>query len=188
MKGIGEVRRPDLPGLRKTARQALGNGNEIGALQLGAKAAPADAFGARLAHSYRLLANDEDALEAAKAVVQVLPYFDMATTELRASSGAVMARAPAQTSRDLTSAAVASPLTLQIRLDGDAVDVAAWSPSSATLEQVLAAREELSQALARRGLRLRRFAAAEVPAEQPPPVSRLLDDPLYRRSYVEVIA
>lgn len=174
-----------------TGRPSSGKIRETKALGATAASQRQAAFGDCLARSYEILANDADALEAAKAVVQVLPYFEAATTELRSSGGGVMARARGARRAQLDGAPpAATPLTLQIRLDGDAVDVAAWCNDGAALEQVLAAREALEEGLARRGLRLRHFGVAErASAEAEAAKARqLLDDPSLRRSYMEVIA
>ena len=154
----------------------------------------AGAFGERLADTYRLLSNDDEALEAAKAVVQVLPWLDAPRDELHLAGRGVVARGRAvpRTQRGAEvghASGGAKTLTLHLRLDGKSVDISAWARDRATVEELLAARDEVARALRDRGLTLRRLVAGEEAESAASGDTRgLFDDPTLKRSYMEVIA
>ncbi len=154
----------------------------------------AGAFGERLAETYRLLSNDDEALEAAKAVVQVLPWLTAPREELHLAGGGVVARGRAvprtQLGLDAGHASGGSKtLTLHLRLDGKSVDISAWARDRATVEELLAARDEVVRVLRDRGLMLRRLVAGEEAESARSGDTRgLFDDPTLKRSYMEVIA
>jgi hypothetical protein len=152
----------------------------------------AGGFGEHLAERYRVLANDEEALEAAKLVVQALPWLNTPQEPLRLVTGGVVARGAARSAGMAAAGRPAVPdrhnLTLHLQIDGDAVDITASAAHRETVELLLAARDELAQVLRERGLTLRRLVAAEGDSEADGPAPSMRTDLALRRSYMEVIA
>ncbi len=161
-------------------------------------------FGEQLAERYRVLANDDEALEAAKLVVQALPWLSAPQEQLRLVRGGVVARGAVAraaggrgASRLGSSAPLARPsepgapsnLTLHLQIDGDQVDIVASAAHRETVERLLAARDEVARVLRDRGLKLRRLVATEAEREADAVRSALSKTaPVLGRSYMEVIA
>lgn len=148
-------------------------------------------FDDRLAKSYRLLANDEEALEAAKSVIAVLPFVDAPNQPLRLASGGVVATGCASLEKTRApkfgQPLVPNNLTLHIKLQGDSVDIIAYSRSEDVRHQIADARKDLEKALKSKGLKLRHLRIND-PQDVNEEAKANSDNPLLKRSYMEVIA